>query len=233
MKRQQWLYGLALIMLMGISNANAQPSLGLPWKAGEIWEVVRGYHGSIGGAYGIDFKPTANATTAIAASAAGTAYARENAVLPCDYNWKSPSRTIRIDHGDGWETAYTHEVDFSILGILPNGPGVLVKKGQIIGYRGDQGCTTGPHLDFVLLKDGIAQPTPSFEGKRVQTGASPITEADGYKTNDQYLSYNSPALSHPVGSLVRVAGENEVYYTSFALLMGKPLRSAGQGKTPR
>ena len=54
---------------------------------------------------------------------------------------------IRIRHANGYHTAYGHMQRFA------NGvePGVKVRQGQIIGYVGSTGLSSGPHLHFEVL----------------------------------------------------------------------------------
>ena len=57
-------------------------------------------------------------------------------------------RYIRISHDFGLQTAYAH------MSSLVVSAGTYVKKGQIIGYVGSSGYSTGPHLHFEVLKYG-------------------------------------------------------------------------------
>ena len=59
---------------------------------------------------------------------------------------------IKIRHSDGYMTLYAHQKSFR-RGIKT---GVSVKKGQVIGYVGSTGLSTGPHLHFGLYKNGQA-----------------------------------------------------------------------------
>jgi len=59
---------------------------------------------------------------------------------------------IKIRHSDGYMTLYAHQKSFR-RGIRK---GKYVKKGQIIGYVGSTGLSTGPHLHFGLYKHGRA-----------------------------------------------------------------------------
>jgi murein DD-endopeptidase MepM/ murein hydrolase activator NlpD len=51
-----------------------------------------------------------------------------------------------IKHTNGYETAYGHQSAFA-KGIVP---GAKVRQGQIIGYVGSTGLSTGPHLHFEI-----------------------------------------------------------------------------------
>ena len=54
---------------------------------------------------------------------------------------------IRIRHANGYHTAYGHMHHFA-SGVEP---GVKVRQGQVIGYVGTTGLSSGPHLHFEVL----------------------------------------------------------------------------------
>ncbi|MBQ8660646.1 MAG: M23 family metallopeptidase [Alphaproteobacteria bacterium] len=58
---------------------------------------------------------------------------------------------IKIRHNGTYSTAYAHMSRFK-----PDVKvGTQVKQGQIIGYVGSTGLSTGPHLHYEIIKDGI------------------------------------------------------------------------------
>ncbi len=59
-------------------------------------------------------------------------------------------KMVRIQHNSVYATAYLHLSRFG-EGISP---GVFVKQGDIIGYVGSSGLSTGPHLDFRFYRNG-------------------------------------------------------------------------------
>ena len=59
-------------------------------------------------------------------------------------------RTVRIQHNSVYSTAYLHLNGYA-RGIAS---GVFVKQGDVIGYVGSSGLSTGPHLDFRFYMNG-------------------------------------------------------------------------------
>lgn len=59
---------------------------------------------------------------------------------------------VIIDHGDGYQTVYAHLSKFACR------QGDVVQQGQVIGYVGSTGMSTGAHLHFIVQKTGIAVP---------------------------------------------------------------------------
>ena len=57
---------------------------------------------------------------------------------------------VKIRHNSTYETIYAHMKNFA-RGIKE---GVRVKQGQIIGYVGSTGKSTGPHLHYEVIVNG-------------------------------------------------------------------------------
>lgn len=78
----------------------------------------------------------------------GTAiYAAESGVIVRKYVSSSFGNYIKIEHANGFATAYAHMHTFA-EGMAE---GVEVRKGQRIGTVGSTGRSTGPHLHFELM----------------------------------------------------------------------------------
>lgn len=74
--------------------------------------------------------------------------------------------TVKIKHNSTYTTAYLH--------LSKYGPGISVgshvSQGQVIGYVGSTGNSTGPHLDFRIWKNG----TPVDPLKLVSPPSEPV-----------------------------------------------------------
>ena len=57
---------------------------------------------------------------------------------------------VTINHGDGYSSLYAHMTHYVVH------KGDTVKKGQLIGYMGSTGRSTGPHLHFSIFYNGSA-----------------------------------------------------------------------------
>lgn len=59
-------------------------------------------------------------------------------------------RRVELQHTNGYVTAYSHMSSFA-KGIAP---GRRVQQGQVIGYVGNSGLSTGPHLHYEVIING-------------------------------------------------------------------------------
>ncbi|MFO1079584.1 MAG: M23 family metallopeptidase [Reyranellaceae bacterium] len=71
-------------------------------------------------------------------------------------------RTVKVSHADSFETLYAHMSRFAD-GI---GPGSQVRKGDVIGYVGSTGRSSGAHLHFSVIVGGqFVDPMPYLAEK--------------------------------------------------------------------
>jgi murein DD-endopeptidase MepM/ murein hydrolase activator NlpD len=95
---------------------------------------------------GLDF-PTESGTV-VHAAAGGV-------VLSSDYH-PEYGHLVEIDHGNGLVTRYAHNSK-----VLARA-GDLIRRGQAISEVGTSGRSTGPHLHFEVLVDGVPQNPAKF-----------------------------------------------------------------------
>lgn len=76
--------------------------------------------------------------------------ARSGTVTIATYS-SSAGYYVQIDHGDGYKSIYMHMSYFVVSA------GQKVSQGQIIGYCGSTGISTGSHLHFGISQNGVYQ----------------------------------------------------------------------------
>lgn len=129
---------------------------------------------------GVDFGvPTGSK---IMAPLSGTVRATGNTdAVPGCYSW---GKWTLIDHANGLSTLYAHQSVISVV------PGQQVATGEVIGYSGNTGYSTGPHLHFtVYAKAGVS--VRKFNEIKAVTSCgaatTPIAASDAYIDPMVYL----------------------------------------------
>ncbi|MCQ2168018.1 MAG: peptidoglycan DD-metalloendopeptidase family protein [Bacteroidales bacterium] len=116
----------------------------------------------------------------------------EGKVSACGWDPSGGGNRIRIKHPQGYESCYMHLSGFA-KGIRT---GSLVHQGDLIGYVGSTGHSTGPHLDFRIWKNG----KPLDPLKLDSPSAEPLEKKYLEEFNRQYDCYMKQldSLSTPV-----------------------------------
>lgn len=91
--------------------------------------------------------------------------------------------TVRIRHNSVYSTAYLHLSKYA-KGLKA---GQRVRQGEVIGYVGSTGRSTGPHLDFRVWKNG----TPINPLKMESPPAEPIAESSKDAFNAVHKEYKA------------------------------------------
>ena len=60
--------------------------------------------------------------------------------------------TVILNHGNGFSTLYAHQNQTPPVSV-----GQSIKQGEVIGYIGSTGYSTGPHLHFEIRLNGELQ----------------------------------------------------------------------------
>lgn len=121
----------------------AAPHFRAPFPCGQKWTYS---HHSAEVRRALDFVRAdggATAGTPVLASAAGTATRMSQPNGAGNY--------IVIDHGGGWKTYYFHLASYSV----PSG--AAVGQGQQIGVTGSTGNSSGAHIHYEQLLNGVGQ----------------------------------------------------------------------------
>ena len=74
--------------------------------------------------------------------------ARSGTVTTATYG-SSGGYYVNISHGDGFSSIYLHMTHYIVSA------GQYVNQGQVIGYMGSTGASTGPHLHFGIAYNGV------------------------------------------------------------------------------
>jgi len=105
---------------------------------------------------------------------------------------------VRLEHGGGLATGYAHMSRFAVS------PGTHVRAGQIIGYVGSTGLSTGPHLHYELYQNGRTV-NPMSVRFTVTTQLADKTEQDAFKARLAQLKRIEPGAALQKAEARRIA----------------------------
>ncbi len=101
-------------------------------------------------------------------------YATADGIVGRADRFSSYGLYVSIDHGAELETRYAH------MSRLAVSAGERVRKGDVIGYVGSTGRSTGPHLHYEVRIDGVAvNPIPYMVETETQTAMLKTLEGEG------------------------------------------------------
>ncbi|MCO5205726.1 MAG: M23 family metallopeptidase [Anaerolineae bacterium] len=85
----------------------------------------------------------------IASSEGASVYASDTGtVVYAGWNAYGYGNLVVINHGNGFETFYAHLSGFNVV------PGQIVYQGNVVGYSGNTGQSSGPHIHFEIRLNG-------------------------------------------------------------------------------
>lgn len=132
-----------------VEGITSTPRFELPFPCGQVWAgQTRTNHSPTNA---VDFNRSDDLGDRVVAAASGTVSRVDN-----EGN-ASYGRWVEIDHGAGYRTRYAHLNSQSVR------TGQRVSAGQTIGTVGSTGGSSGPHLHYELIRNGVAI-RPVFHG---------------------------------------------------------------------
>lgn len=148
----------------------------LPFLSNLNVEVTQGYNGALShkglSAYAVDFGVPIG--TPIYAAREGTVVESEvsSSIGGPSPQYRPYMNRIRVEHCDGTFGNYCHlKLNGSTVKV-----GQVVKKGDLLGYSGNTGYCTAPHLHFSVSKvDPISMRRPMNLPIKMQTGQGIVT----------------------------------------------------------
>lgn len=116
-----------------ISNKDlTRTASGWGWRIHPIYKIKK-FH------YGLDF------TSPIGTEVYSTG---DGVIEEVERSYRGYGNKIVVDHGFGFKTLYAHLNDFNVT------VGQKVKRGDVIGFVGNTGTSTAPHLHYEIIRNG-------------------------------------------------------------------------------
>lgn len=129
--------------------ANARKTSGFGWRLHPLLGYSRMHQGTdYGAAYGTPIRAVTDGVVTLAGWHGGH------------------GKMVKLAHAGGIGTGYAHMSSIAVS------PGARVSQGQVIGYVGSTGLSTGAHLHFEVYRGGVPVPMSSvnFQSQSLLTG---------------------------------------------------------------
>jgi murein DD-endopeptidase MepM/ murein hydrolase activator NlpD len=146
--------GMQLMPVMSFADSTYTPS---------IWPVM----GHITDSFGERLDPfngegAFHTGVDVASDYGAPVHATADGIVTIAENHSGYGRLVVLDHGFGISTWYAHLSSFSAV------PGTRIKRGEVIGYTGISGRSTGPHVHYeVRVNNAPVNPWRYMKGTTV------------------------------------------------------------------
>jgi murein DD-endopeptidase MepM/ murein hydrolase activator NlpD len=146
--------GMQLMPVMSFADSSYTPS---------IWPVM----GHITDSFGERLDPfngegAFHTGVDVASDYGAPVHATADGIVTIAENHSGYGRLVVLDHGFGISTWYAHLSSFSAV------PGTRIKRGEVIGYTGISGRSTGPHVHYeVRVNNAPVNPWRYMKGSTV------------------------------------------------------------------
>ncbi|OGD68988.1 hypothetical protein A2996_01460 [Candidatus Campbellbacteria bacterium RIFCSPLOWO2_01_FULL_34_15] len=127
---------------------------------------------------GIDFRASSGTKVLSAMEGVVKGTGNTDSVPPKCYSY---GKWVLVEHPNGLSTLYAH------LSLIKVNPGQSVNAGDIIGYSGNTGYSTGPHLHFGVYASKGVQITKFENSINCKDKYIPLASRDAYLNPMSYL----------------------------------------------
>ena len=152
-------------------SGGPDPDLRLPFQCGEQWQAST-YAGHVNSAIDWNQPGDGDAGRPVVASASGSVY-----VAPAGQYNGGYGNYVIVNHGGGWSTLYAHFRGYAVSN------GQNVGRGQVLGFVGTTGNSTGNHLHYEQRRNKAGQQV-RFSGGPVSAGRTYTSDNCGTSTPD-------------------------------------------------